>query len=45
MRSNNKDKLFYEDFVELLTKKLTNLEDEEDLEKIFGVYRQSNEKI
>ena len=45
LKINGKDKLFYEGFVELLTKKLTNLEDEEDLEKIYGVYRQDNPKI
>lgn len=39
MKNNQKNKVYYEEFKDLLTKRLS-LDEEEDLEKIYGVYKQ-----
>lgn len=44
-KKNGKEKLDYEEFKDVLTKKLNNYNNDDDLEKLFGVYRQNSEKI
>ena len=44
-KKNGKEKLDYEEFKDVLTKKLNNYNNDDDLEKLFGVYRQNNQEI
>jgi Ca2+-binding EF-hand superfamily protein len=45
LKKNGKEKLDYDEFKDILTKKLNNYENDDDLEKLFGVYRQNNKEI